>query len=192
MLFRSPKYRPVKLDRIRTIGRVTRLFAPSSSAPRTAGFPTSTPEHWQRSSSARYGGQRRCPPTSFCQGARPWWGRGQLVLALDPSNVSGTTLTELLNDALRDPHDPVALAAAFGMANLPKDLRAINAPWERYRSAAAAPSVIRRRWMTRKACSPSVLRRARRLRGCRGSALPSAWTCRGEQDEATRRGRNAL
>lgn len=50
-----------------------------------------------------------------CQGARPWWGRAQLVLALDPSNVSGMTLAELLNDALRDHHDSVALVAAFNM-----------------------------------------------------------------------------
>jgi retron-type reverse transcriptase len=51
-----------------------------------------------------------------CQGVKHWWGRAQLVLALDPSNVSGTTLSELLNAALRDRYDAVALAAAFGMA----------------------------------------------------------------------------
>ena len=37
--------------------------------------------------------------------------------------------------------------------------------------------------------SPTAPRRAGRPRGCRGSALPCAWTCRGEQDATTCRER---
>lgn len=51
-----------------------------------------------------------------CKRARPWWGRSQLVLALDPAHIAGTTLAGLLNEALRDKHGEVALAGAFGVA----------------------------------------------------------------------------
>lgn len=51
-----------------------------------------------------------------CLSAKPWWGRAQLVLALDPKSVADTALTNLLNDSLRDENDQVALAASFGIA----------------------------------------------------------------------------
>lgn len=51
-----------------------------------------------------------------CQRARHWWGRSQLVLALDPAHLADTTLAELLNEALRDKQSGVALAGAFGVA----------------------------------------------------------------------------
>lgn len=51
-----------------------------------------------------------------CQREKPWWGRAQIVLALNPTNVTHEALAGILNDALRDKYSDVALAAAFGAA----------------------------------------------------------------------------
>ncbi|MBI3786060.1 MAG: hypothetical protein HY270_21955 [Deltaproteobacteria bacterium] len=51
-----------------------------------------------------------------CLRVKPWWGRAQLVLALDSANVAGATLAVILNGAVRDKHGEVALAGALGVA----------------------------------------------------------------------------
>lgn len=51
-----------------------------------------------------------------CQNTKRWWGRSQLVLALNPTHLGSGTLTKLLNHAVRDHHETVALAGAFGVA----------------------------------------------------------------------------
>jgi len=67
---------------------------------------------------------------SVCTGASPWWGRSQLVLALNKHKIGTPSFTYLINMVLRDSSADVSLAAAMRALNenisINKPVRSIN------------------------------------------------------------------